>query len=165
VRRLLITASVVPSSPILVTLMKEALSSSETSVLTRATPRNIPEGTVLHSHRREYFKPYTANQILCKGRFELDLHGTKSWKLSVRYPLLCSCGSLLHCSNIIQLIQHYCINVGSVHCYLFRSNRIIVSSGTNSFVETETSIYTHKALTALESRNMITHPDGAWSQD
>jgi hypothetical protein len=37
VRRLLVTASVVPSSPILVTLMKEALSSSETSILTRAT--------------------------------------------------------------------------------------------------------------------------------
>jgi hypothetical protein len=39
VRRLLVTASVVPSSPILVTLMKEALSSSGTSVLTRATWR------------------------------------------------------------------------------------------------------------------------------
>jgi hypothetical protein len=33
VRRLLVTASVVPSSPILVTLMKEALSSSETLFL------------------------------------------------------------------------------------------------------------------------------------
>jgi hypothetical protein len=39
VRRLLGTASVVPSSQILVTLMKEALSSSETSVLVRATRR------------------------------------------------------------------------------------------------------------------------------
>jgi hypothetical protein len=45
VRRLLVTASVVPSSPILVTLMKEALSSAETSVLTRDTILE-PTGTL-----------------------------------------------------------------------------------------------------------------------
>jgi hypothetical protein len=43
-------ANFVPSSPFLVTLIMEALISSEALVLTRATWHNFPEDAIFHEH-------------------------------------------------------------------------------------------------------------------
>jgi hypothetical protein len=58
VLQLLVTASLVPTSPILVTLRMKAICSSETSVPIRATRHNITEDGMLHSHRCENLKSY-----------------------------------------------------------------------------------------------------------
>jgi hypothetical protein len=60
VLRLLVTANVGSSSPIIVTMMMEEQRPFETTVLTRATRHNIPENGFLHSHRRENLKSYVA---------------------------------------------------------------------------------------------------------
>jgi hypothetical protein len=69
------------SSPILVNLMMEALSFSETSVLTRATRRNIPEDGILHSHRRENFKSYIFSPLLVLLNSPLSKYPNKSLRI------------------------------------------------------------------------------------
>jgi hypothetical protein len=50
-----------PCSLILFTVMMEAIHSSETSILKKATLRQVPEDGILHSHRLENFKSKTTN--------------------------------------------------------------------------------------------------------
>jgi hypothetical protein len=69
VHRLLLAANI-PSSWILVTLMMEAVHSSEMSVLTRVTWHNILEDGILHSHHRENLKPYMTMKVHVHGNGE-----------------------------------------------------------------------------------------------
>jgi hypothetical protein len=69
---LLAIANFVPSSPILVTVMMEAIRFSETSVLTRTTRRNIPEDGILwseHAITQNYYRNIISSQRASVARY------------------------------------------------------------------------------------------------
>jgi hypothetical protein len=62
----------------------EGLSSSETSVLTRSTLRNIPEDAIFHSHRHENLKSYMRQNILIAMQFASADHIVLSTAVAVK---------------------------------------------------------------------------------
>jgi hypothetical protein len=112
-RRLPVTANVVPSSSILVTLMMEALSSFETSVLTRATRRNIPEEAILHSHCSENLKSYIFQNLSTVTPSRDDMKQRHLWQMQ-RYKYLYVSSDLFvqfSLTNNIRLLQRESISI------------------------------------------------------
>jgi hypothetical protein len=77
---LLVIANAVPSSPIPVILKMEAICSSETSVLAKATRCKSAEDGIRHSHRCENLKSYILLCLECSVRIVV--------LLLIRIPLL-----------------------------------------------------------------------------
>jgi hypothetical protein len=116
---LLVTATV-HSLPILATLIMEAIYSSETSVLKRATRCNMPEYGILQvSFRRNLSKTSALASYHVNQRFRrlvLGVLNMKAWRSEVNIPLaLCS-----RCCNEIESMKLKVQQALGARCIVFR---------------------------------------------
>jgi hypothetical protein len=94
-------SSNIPSSPILVTLLIEAILSSKMTFLTRTTWPNFPEDGILHSHHRGNPKSYILTTVF------LSIHVLKN------HNYVC----LRYCHKANRFIYEYIICIcNKVYC-------------------------------------------------
>jgi hypothetical protein len=103
--------------------MMEGILSSETSILTTVTWRNIQEDGILHSHRSENLKSHNTNVhlqiVLNSPRAVVSIHKYMS------YIHTASRHKCIHSGSTCSVhISHHLFNIIIVHQYLVADNQV-----------------------------------------